>query len=435
MMKIKQILERKLIRDGLLLLSSKGITTMLGFCSMIIYGSVFSKVDIAVISIYEMITTLIYSFGFSWTGIGVIRFGREEYESTGKLNVASSIRIHIFGSLFVLCIMILFAMRNWVVNYIGLGSSWTIMLVISHISLLLFHDHITQLSTAMEKHKNNVIYNIGTSLSKVIILILFTSGITKINIMTYLSFNIMASLLLIFIRISRISTSHYLPLIIKIPTQKYINYIKFVSPQFLGFVGLYIIHWADTIVIKANCESSSLGAYSYVHSLFFKIAAISIIITHLFFPKILSWKKSGHKVIKYLQYMPIILVAGMGLFSLLVNALFPIIFNHVFGNKFTLAYSSFRVMLFVLPMYMGIHALVPIINAYDKVLHFQLLIIIASIINLAVDLILIPNIGIYGGAMGTLVSYTVELIGAILIIALIWHQDLKHIKSPTRQES
>ena len=414
----KSIFKSNIFKHCLILFSSQGITAIIGAISSLIYGVIFSKTDIAIISIFEMFVQFVVSVGFNWSSVGVIRFGKTEIEEKGTLNQVTGIRLQIFTPPVLIILLGLFLFQDNVKQYIGISSNLTVLLLGVNILLLVFHDHITQLFTTLENHKANAFFFISVSLFKILILISFALHVLELDVVTYLALNILGLFILIIWRLSLIKKKYFWPLFKFYEQEEYIRFFKFVAPQFFGFVGVFLINWIDTIVIKEYCSLDDLGAYNYLYSIFVKFAMVALIINTVFFPRILSWKLNSdeNKIGDYLKRVPIIVFISALSFSSLFCLIFPSLFDFIFDGKFEVAYASFQIILYALPLYYLSISLVPILNAYDKVIVVQLANIIAAVTNYAVDIYYVPKVGIIGGAYGTI---TAEIVKVIIIIAIV----------------
>ena len=415
---MKNFFTKNIVKNCLILFSSKGITTLIGLFSSILYGIVFNKSDIAIIVLFEMFVQLAVSIGFNWSAVGVIRFGKEEIEQKGTLNHVTGVRAQLFLPLIIIFLIGLTLFHKNIQSYIGLNGNLTIFLLLINIVFLIVHDHFTQIFTTLEKHKINAVYFIFVSLIKIVVFASFVFHLLNLNIVTYLSVNILGLFVLLLWRLTLVKKEYFLPMFRIFDREEYIQFIKFVAPQFLGFIGLFLINWIDTIVIKKYCSLDNLGAYNYMYSLFMKVAMGAFIINTVFFPRILTWKNSNEikRIHAYIRKVPIPIFGGILLFSIVMSFLFPSFFDMIYGEKFHVAYSSFTLMLYVLPFYFLSYVMVPIVNAYDKVMILQILNIVSAGVNLLADFILIPSIGIIGGAVGTMLCYGVKCLGLACIV-------------------
>lgn len=415
---LKKYYRSNTFKNCLILFSSKGLTTLIGLLSSLLYGIVFSKSNIAMIVLFEMFVELTVSVGFNWSDLGVIRFGKEEVERRGTLNHVTGVRAQLFLPLIVSLLIGLALFQKNIQEFIGLTGNLITILMIMNIVLLIVNDHFSQIFTTIEKHNFNAVYYIFVSLTKIAVLASFFFHFLKLNIVTYLSANILGLFILLLWRLTLVKREYFFPVFRIFDRKEYVQFIKFVVPQFLGFIGLYVVNWVDVIVIKKYCSLEDLGAYNYMYSLFMKVAVSAFIVNAVFLPRILVWRNANNvKIIRdYLKKAPALIFGGILIFSIGMSFVFPGLFDMVYGDKFQVAYPSFTLMLYVLPLYFLSFVLVPVVNAYDQVMILQILNIISASVNLITDFILIPRIGIFGGAVGTMLCYLVNCIGIIIIV-------------------
>ena len=58
---------RKVFRDVAALYGGQGINLFIGLLAMLIYGIIFSKVEIAILGLFQMVAQLALSLGFTWS--------------------------------------------------------------------------------------------------------------------------------------------------------------------------------------------------------------------------------------------------------------------------------------------------------------------------------------------------------------------------------
>ena len=141
------------------LYGARGLNMSIGLASMMIYGRVFATSGIAVISLFEMVASLFLSFGFSWSGLGIIRYGKEEWLATKTLNRTSSIRLIILLPSIVVSIFALYFYNEPLLSYIGTQDPRLIHYLLANLFLLAVHGHLSDLFTAAEQHAWNALYN------------------------------------------------------------------------------------------------------------------------------------------------------------------------------------------------------------------------------------------------------------------------------------
>ena len=80
--------------------------------SILIFGALLSKTQIAVVALFEMVGGVILAFGFRWSSVGLVRYGREEYLEHGTINYTSSTRLLIMAPLAGLAVAALLFFRD-----------------------------------------------------------------------------------------------------------------------------------------------------------------------------------------------------------------------------------------------------------------------------------------------------------------------------------
>jgi O-antigen/teichoic acid export membrane protein len=413
---LRSLRQSKLLKDALALGTGRALNLVVGLVSTLIYGVVFQKTQIAVISLFEMLLGLFISFGFTWSSLGIIRFGKEEHLRNGTINHISTVRIRLILPLLALSILLLVLLRKPFLNYIGSDDASLIYFLIVSIIALVFHDHITSLLTAAEKHVWNAWYYLAESIGKLSILAAFYLGLMEPGAEPYLKISTCLLLVLALLRLPLIERTYLFPFA-RVDRKDSREFLRFVLPQVYGFAGLYLINWVDLHFIRMYCSLNDLGAYQFMYSLFIKIGSFAFLLNNLFFPKIVAWKESdGSQLRNFLSRFPIVLFLIMLLVAVFCIYAYDGVFDIFFGNKYAVAYPSFEIMLLVIPLHFVTYTLIPVLNTYDKVACIQLVNIVSATVNIAVDYLLIGRIGIMGAALGTFLAYAIKFFMLFVVL-------------------
>jgi O-antigen/teichoic acid export membrane protein len=395
----------KTAKDAFALYVGRGINLLLGIVSTLIYGVVFLNTQIAVISLFEMVVNLFVAFGFNWSAVGVVRFGKEEYIKNQSMNYTSSIRSGLILPLLALSILLLVTYRNSFIGYIGTDDIFMIIYLILNILLLVLHGHITSIFSTAEKHVHNALFFLAEGIGKCGILALFYLGVVDVTPEFYLKINVFLAFTLIILRVPFLDKAFLFP-ITRVKKNDYLRFLKFVIPQIYGFAGLYVINWMDLYFIRKYCNMDDLGAYQFLYSIFLKVCSFALLLNTLFFPKILAWKQSNaEKVRRYLRTLPHAVMVVAAVSAALSIFTYKPVFELVFNQKYMVAYSSFNILLCSVAFYFITHLFIPVLNSYDRVGYIQMVNIISALSNLSLDYILIKRFGIIAAALGTFVAY------------------------------
>jgi O-antigen/teichoic acid export membrane protein len=406
--RVKQLLQKKIIRDAFALYIGKGLNLSLGIISTIIYGAIFQTSQIALISLFEMIVNLFISFGFTWSTTGIVRFGRENFERDRSLSYVSSTRFSLILPLLLFTILTVFLFQDEILVYIGSDNPLLIYFILLNIVLMVAHEHINSLFNAAEKHVANVVFQVAHSLSKLIVLLLFIEELLPLDALTYIYLSVIVLGLLLLIRLPFLEKKYIFPIICT-AKKDFLAYLKFVAPQIYGFAGTYLINWMDLYFLRQNASYEELGAYQFLYSIFLKITSFALMLNILFFPRIMSWKESNQKALEqYIKKFPItiLIVTFVGIGFIL--QLYEPFFNNFFNDKYVIAYQAFNLMLISVPFFFISFLFIPVLNSYDKVIFIQIVNLISALGNLLIDYFLIKKFGLIAAAFGTYVAYLLQ---------------------------
>lgn len=398
---------KKIIKNTFMLSFGQGFSLFIGGISILIYGIIFSKPQIAIISLFEMVSQLFFSFGFKWSTVGIIRFGKEEYLENNKLNHTSSIRLFIITPILILSIFIILYFRKLITNYVGIEAHWLIFYLILNIIITIANDHITTILNAAEKYLGILFINVAESLGKCIILTIIIIYHLKITSEVYIKILVLWPLFLFFLRLPFLRKNFLIPFEFNMPKVEILKFLKFVYPQIYGFAGLYLINWMDLYFIRQYASMEDLGAYQFIYSIFTRVCTFAFIFNNIFFPRILAWKKNSdlNRLNRYINKIPKIVMLSSILVVSIMIFIYPIIFKYFFENKFTVGYTSFNILLISIPFFMTTYLYIPILNCYDKVFYIQLANILSALVNFLIDYFFIKKFGIIAAATGTFICY------------------------------
>lgn len=398
--------KNKVVKDAFFLYFGRSINIVVGLGSTLIYGIVFLKSQIAVISLFEMIVNLFLTLGFTWSTLSLTRFGKEEIQKNQSINITSSIRIGIILPILFVSVLFIVYFQNNFLLYIGTVDNTIIIYLVFNLILLVIHEHIIYIFTTYEKHIQNVFYYLGLSIGKICILLFFYFNVLDIiSAELYIKLNVYLLLVLFFIRMISIQYNYIFPIIIS-GKNDYLHHLKYVMPQIFGFAGLYILNWVDVYFIRKFLPYDDLGAYQFMYTIFVRISSFALILNTLFFPKIMSWKINNDKNIQlYLKKGPILMLLGSTICFLMFLSFYQPLFFIFFKNKYIISYSAFNVLILSLPFYFVSFLYIPVLNSFDRVKYIQIVFIVAAILNYLIDYIFIKDYGLIAAGFGKFIAY------------------------------
>jgi O-antigen/teichoic acid export membrane protein len=203
----------------------------------------------------------------------------------------------------------------------------------------------------------------------------------------------------------------------KLRNKKTINkaLLSYSWPVLFSGIIASIFFWIDTFFIGFYNGATSVGHYNAATPIALLLTFAPQLFLQLFLPLITrEYGKNRHKVIKELskQVNKWISIINMPVFFMMI--LFPgAIINILFGPEYLVAESSLRILAVGLFIYSFSNISNNLISmaGKSKVILFSLL--ITSLIDVVLNIILVPKYGISGAAFSTSISYIV-LAGAYI---------------------
>jgi len=172
----------------------------------------------------------------------------------------------------------------------------------------------------------------------------------------------------------------------------------------------------DQVMIKNMLDSKELGYYAAAARLSEAWYFIPIALTNSLFPAIVNAKKASEKfyfnrmqkLYDILAWMAIAIALPVSLFS-------GDIINLIFGNQFQSAAPVLTIYIWAgVAVFLGVASSQYLITENFTKLSFVRT-LIGMVINVVLNFVLIPNYGIVGAAVATLVSYSIATFSLIFI--------------------
>lgn len=387
----------------------------LGFFSLTLFGALFSRQQIAVISLFEMIALFLLSFGFSWSAVALPRFGEAELQRDHSLAYTSSARLTLVAPGLLVASLALLVFRAPLQRFIDSPDGSLILFLWIDLLLLVAREHFVHVCIASERHRIVASVYILQSLGKLIVLAAFWFELFDVSAERYLKLMVAIDAIAVACQMLALDLRVLWPLRL-VRLEDLVQMLRFVAPQIYGFAALYAINWVDAYFIRQFLGEEALGGYQFVYGLFTRAAMLGLLLNNLFISPILRWnRESPATTRRFVQAVPLAILAASALGALAATSAIDPVFGHLFGNKYVDVYPSLAILLLTMPTAFVDGAHVPVLNAADRVGAVQMTAVLAAGINIAIDVIAIPHLGILGAAVGTLVAFYVR--SAVLAVA------------------
>jgi O-antigen/teichoic acid export membrane protein len=347
-----------------------------------------------------MITQFLYLVTVCWTALGYTRYSIL-YSTEGKpISEVFWGRSFLVLILIILMSLILILGKSQLLNYLELPSL---------IAILVFFHFFSRIATDY----TNQMAQVSTRFKEISILQLTEKGLIFIliwlwaqDLITVLWCYIVASLACRAYFLISATRSFYCPFRLDFSLSK--KLLRFSYPLLLTSFGGFIFAWVDIAIIKHFFPFHEVGIYSLAYNGFAALEAVFFLMPMVLTPILVSLasKKRDDLTDRFIQRV-LPQISHMWTFLFIFLALISLWgIPLAFGPAFSKSAHVFLVLLICLNFAVLNVLSIPIFVGYDMVSKMVLINFSASIVNLLLDLVLVPWIGIMGAAMATTVSYS-----------------------------
>jgi O-antigen/teichoic acid export membrane protein len=168
---------------------------------------------------------------------------------------------------------------------------------------------------------------------------------------------------------------------------------------------MFLMGNVDSLMISYYLDEHQVGIYSAIIKLSLAITFILASVNNYILPKISKAYSSGEidKLVKLYQNSIKLIVFST--FPVIITMLlYPSFFLGLFGEEFKSYTNVFYVVLLMSFIFVLIGPVINILNMINQQLYVKNIIFIALILNISLNFVLIPFLGILGAAVATMIS-------------------------------
>ncbi len=388
------------------------------FSLLSIVGSVFSSFSPLIVakilnpglfgsySLGMAIIFLFFTVFISSSQAPCIILANKEIKKTGKANKTFTVLFYITIVMIILAAIIFLTFSNQIQNFTNIYSPY---LAVSFLAAFIGYSIKSLFQTILlgfDKKKLSAILEICFGLfSFLILLLLYYFKIQYVQLIISIYFPI--GIILFLISIFTINKELIFPFKYDFETLKTI--FHFVKWQILGLIAIYFVNWGDNFVLRLYVKTDQIGLYNLSYKFFSGFITMIYFVNTYFLP-ILSRNTGNNLYISdYLNIKrpKIFFVILTCIISSIV--IVPITIKLMYGDLFIKSTSIYLILSLALISFAYTIFYIPFFNTIGKYKIIQIASIIQIIVNIGLDFVLIPYIGIYGSAIATVCGYFVLL--------------------------
>lgn len=226
----------------------------------------------------------------------------------------------------------------------------------------------------------------------------------KLNIRTVFGAYFVSSFAVIALFAWTIDLSVLLPL--RLEFGRFREMFNFTKWVFIGATALSFIDWGDNIILKIfNVPMADIGQYGLSYQIFNGCVAIIYILNSYFLPFISENLADGAKMRDYLfRKRPRLFFMGL-VFLAAGFLLCPFFFKIVYPGSYQDSVLILRILLIACVFVLYNTFYIPLLNALQLYKFSQTAAVVVMLFKVCTNILLVIKYGLYGAAVGTVISY------------------------------
>ncbi len=341
----------------------------------------------------------------------------QERARTGKINKAFTVQCVFLAVSSAVVIVLATVFRRQLAAFAVIGRGDLVFVVLAFAGLAtknFFCNIFMALGRRMRNAQAELLFGLVT-LGLVLVLHL-TDAVTLRNVFAIYP---VAAICVVAVFVWRIDFGQLLPLSFDASyCRQMFDFAKWII---LGSTAVYFINWGDNLVLRAYVSMGRIGSYNLAYQVFKGLLTLIFVLYGYFLPFVSEHIGDREKVRSYLYVKrPRIMAGGI----IVIAALFAgagVATEAVYGHAYPETPGVFRILLVGAVMMLHVILYAPVLNALKRYRFAQSGNAIQVLLNLVLDLVLVPRMGIHGAAIATSFAYFVHAV----IIEIYFRLELK----------
>lgn len=352
-------------------------------------------------SLAKMVVFLFISVLVASAQAPFIVYATEEKEKTGKINRSFSVQCAFFTFSIIAFLSLNLILSKVVMTFAEVSPTDLIFISLAFIGIALNTFLGNVFMAVGQRIRNALTELVFGGLAMAMVLALCFTG--NINLKTVFLTYFVSGLIVVILFVKTIDFKLLLPF--EFEWGHFKKMFSFAKWVMLGSTATYFINWGDNIVLRFFVPMSDIGEYNLGYSIFKGIAMLAFIINAYFLPFVSEHTEDVARMRNYLSNKrpKIFLVCLVGV--VLTFLLAPGILKLLYGNTYQKSGATLRILLIGSVALFYTIFYYPVLNALKKYKFTQTISLFQVGLNLTLDIILVPLMGVLGAAVATAFAY------------------------------
>lgn len=414
----------KIFSSTLIFILSDGLSRFSKFLLLPFYINYLTPEIIGTLFLFESIVVLVEPFFSLGLQYSVSRFYNDFTDTIESKKFIKNVLVLKFLLGGIILLLFLFFVKICLVVTNVFDISFSIISIALFCSFMgSFSNFVQHKSIACQTPKTysffNLIYFILSFSTTIIIIIFLNGGIQEI-ILGILFYTIVIFLYSLYLTLDKeiIRWSFVKVVIQNLQSDETIKILKFSFPFILHNFAILCLVFFDRIILSFYVSKSDIGVYSVGYQVASIIPIFAVAFKNSFTA---SFYKIGNSFLLASRFLNKIFFVGF-IFSILILIVFFLINEYIEQNfkqnilKYTDSITIFK---FVIPgmIFCFFYTISePILIYSKKTFELSIIIALSAILNATLNILFIPNYGIFAASISTDISYLFMLIGTLVLM-------------------
>ena len=357
-------------------------------------------------SLAKMLVFFFSTFLISSSQTPFIVLANQERAQSGKINKTFSVQCLFL--LFSLCVfsLITLCFGNYILTFAKISRLDLLFVFMAFIGLS-FKVFLSNLFMAMGQRIKNSLVELAFGFSCLVFVFVF-SYLDILNIRSVFLIYPISAAIVIVIFLKMIDFKSLFPFCLeKKLIREMFDFTKWVL---VGAAAVYFINWGDNLVLRYFVTMEDLGIYNFAYQIFKGVIILTHVVIRYFEPFVSANIDNKQSMKAYIySKRPTLFVLNFVLIIVLY-ALIPHLIHLIYGSVYAGSVAVLRILLIgsVLSLYSAFY--IPLFHALKQYKFTQTVAVIQVSVNLLLNVILVPRMGIQGAAVATTIAYLIRMI-------------------------
>jgi O-antigen/teichoic acid export membrane protein len=352
-------------------------------------------------SLAKMVVFFFLAMFISSTQASFVVYAGKEHALTGKINRTFTVQCTFLAAGLILSLSIVPTFGGYIASFAQVSKTNLFFMCLAFLGLAV-KTFLSGMFLAMDQKIRHSLVELAFGICGVILIIVFRL-LDRINLNSVFLVYFLAAIFTIASFIRHVEYSKLLPLVWD---KKYFsdnfNFTKWVV---LGASCVYFINWGDNLVLRYFVSLDDIGIYNFAYQIFKGMTMLTFGLVHYFMPFVSKNINNKQTIKAYIiSKRPKAFLLGLAPICMLF-IFAPWVVRILYNGTYDGSVGVLRILLAGSALFLYSTFYTPILHALERYKFSQSMDAVQAFVNILLDIVLIPRMGMYGAAVATVIAY------------------------------